>query len=122
MRRIGSLIVVLFGAAFVFLFVSAREGGSATILWRNYNNPDSPTMRLLNERHLDGIIDGIVSYNVLLQENKTKTIFCLPSDSVLTVQQAEEIINHVSHRLAKPDDVPISVLLIVGSQEAFPCS
>jgi hypothetical protein len=79
-------------------------------------------MRLLTEPHLDGIIDGIVSYNVLLQENKTKELFCLPSDSVVTVQQAEAIINHVSERLAKPDDVPISVLLIVGLQEKFPCS
>ena len=76
-------------------------------------------MRLLNERHLDGIIDGIVSYNVLLQENNTKKIFCLSSDLVLTVQQAEEIINHVAHRLAKPDDVPISVLLVVGCRKRF---
>jgi hypothetical protein len=30
------------------------------------------------------------------------------------LQQAEAIINHVSERLAKPDDVPITVLLIVG--------
>ena len=79
-------------------------------------------MQLLNERHLDGIIDGIVSYNVLLQENNTNKLFCLPSNSVLTVQEAEEIINHVSQRLAKPDDVPISVLLVIGLQEAFPCS
>jgi hypothetical protein len=122
MRRMGLLIPVVFSAVFVFLFLSAREGVSATVLLRNYNNPESLTMRLLNERHLDGIIDGIVSYNVLLQENNTKKIFCLPSDSVLTVQQAEEIINHVSQRLTKPDDVPISVLLIVGLQEAFPCS
>jgi hypothetical protein len=122
MRRIGSLIVVVFSAVFVFLLGSAKDGSSATILLRNYNKPDSPTMRLLTERHLDGIIDGIVSYNILLQENNTKKIFCLPSDSVLTVQQAEEIINHVSHRLAKPDDVPISVLLIVGLQESVPCS
>jgi hypothetical protein len=106
----------------VFLFLSAREGGSATVLLRNYDIPESLTMRLLNERHLDGIIDGIVSDNLLLQENNIKKIFCLPSDSVLTVQQAEEIINHISQRLAKPDDVPISVLLIVGLQESFPCS
>ena len=72
------------------------------------------------QRHIRD--DGIVSYNVLLQENNTKKIFCLPSDLVLTVQQAEEIINHVANRLAKPDDVPISVLLVVGLQEAFPCS
>jgi hypothetical protein len=32
-------------------------------------------MRLLNERHLDEIIDGIVSYNVLLEENKAKNYF-----------------------------------------------
>jgi hypothetical protein len=122
MRRIGRVIAVMISAALVFLFVLAREGSSATILLRNYNNPESPTMRLLTEPHLDGIIDGIVSYNVLLQENKTNKLFCLPSDSVVTVQQAEAIINHVSKRLAKPDDVPISVLLIVGLQEKFPCS
>ena len=79
------------------------------MLLGNYNNPNSPTMRLLNERHLDGMIDGIVSYNVLLQENNSNKLFCLPSDSVVTVQQAEEIINHVSQRLANPDDVPISL-------------
>jgi hypothetical protein len=62
MRRIGSLIVVSFSAVFVFLLALAADGSSATILFRNYNNPESPTMRLLNERHLDGIIDGIVSY------------------------------------------------------------
>ena len=122
MRRIGSLIVVLFSAVFVFLLALATDGSSATMLFRNYNNPESPTMRLLNERHLDGIIDGIVSYNVLLQENNTKKIFCLPLDLVLTVQEAEEIINHVAHRHANPDDVPISVLLVVGLQEAVPCS
>jgi sRNA-binding regulator protein Hfq len=122
MTRIGWLIAVVFSAAVVFLFVSAREGRSATILLRHYNNPESPTMRLLNERQLDGIIDGIVSYNVLLQENKTNKLFCLPSDAVVTVQHAEAIINHVSKRLAKPDDVPISVLLIVGLQETFACS
>ena len=122
MTRFSWLTTLVLGAVFVFLFVSTREGGSATILLRHYNNPDSPTMRLLNERHLDGIIDGIVSYNVLLQENNTNKLFCLPSDSVLTVQEAEEIINHVSQRLAKPDDVPISVLLIIGLQETFPCS
>ena len=122
MRRIGSLIVVLFSAVFVLLLALATDGSSATILFRNYNNPESPTMRLLNERHLDGIIDGIVSYNVLLQENNTKKIFCLPSDLVLTVQQAEEIITRASQKVAKPDDVPISLLLIAGLQETFPCS
>ena len=122
MRRLGWLIAVVFGAAFVFLFVWARERSGATVLFRNYNNPVSPTVRVLNERHLAGIIDGIVSYNVLLQKNNANKLFCMPSDSVLTVQQAEEIINHVSYRLANPDDVPISVLLIVGLQEKFPCS
>ena len=122
MRRIGWLIAVVFSAAFVFLFVSAREGSSATILLRHYNNPESPTMRVLNELHIGGIIDGLVSYNVFLQENNTNKLFCLRSDSVVTVQQAEEIITHVSQRLAKPDDVPISLLLVIGLQEAFPCS
>jgi hypothetical protein len=122
MRRLGWLIAVVFGAAFVFLFVWARERSSATILFRNYNNSESPTVRVLNERHLAGIIDGIVSYNVLLQKNNANKLFCMPSDSVLTVQQAEEIITRASQKVAKPDDVPISLLLIAGLQETFPCS
>jgi hypothetical protein len=32
-------------------------------------------MRLLNERHLDEIINGIGPYNVSLQENKNKLFF-----------------------------------------------
>ena len=122
MRRISGLVAVVFSAAFVFLVVSGREGHSATLLLGNYNNPESPTMRLLNERHLDGIIDGIISYNIFLHENNSDRLFCLPADSVITVQQAEEIIVRVSQRLAKPDDVPISVLLIFGLKDAFPCS
>jgi hypothetical protein len=122
MRRIGSLVAVVFSAAFVFLFVSAREGSSATMLFGNYNNPESSTMRVLNERQLDGIIDGIVSYNVFLEANNTNKLFCLPSDSVLTVQQAEEVISRASQRVANPDEVPISLLLILGLQDLFPCS
>jgi hypothetical protein len=56
MRRISRLIAVMLSASLVFVVVLAREGCSATLLLRNYNNPDSDTMRLLNERHLDGII------------------------------------------------------------------
>jgi hypothetical protein len=123
MRRICSLIAVVFSAAFIFLFVWTTEGSSATMLFRNYNNPDSSTMRVLNERHLDGrIIDGIVSYNVFLDSNNANKLFCLPSDSVLTVQQAEEIIGRASQKVAKPDDVPISLLLILGLQDIFSCS
>jgi hypothetical protein len=121
MRRIGSLVAVVFSAAFV-LFVSAREGSSATMLFGNYNNPESSTMRVLNERQLDGIIDGIVSYNVFLEANNTNKLFCLPSDSVLTIQQAEEVISRASQRVANPDEVPISLLLILGLQDLFPCS
>jgi hypothetical protein len=101
MRRISRLIAVMFSAALVFVVVLAREGSSATLLLRNYNNPDSDTMRLLNERHLDGIIDGLVSYNAFLEANSTNQLFCLPSVSVLTVQQAEEIIARASQRVAK---------------------
>jgi hypothetical protein len=49
-------------------------------------------MRLLNERHLDGIIDGIGSYNIFLQKTNDEMLFCLPDQPVLTVRQAEAII------------------------------
>jgi hypothetical protein len=118
MRRFGWAVVV-FGAALAF--GSVREGSSATLLWGNYKSPDSDTMRLLNERHLDGIIDAIVSYNIFLQKTNDEMLFCLPDESVFTVRQAEEIIASMANRLSNPDDVPISLLLIIGLQEQFAC-
>jgi hypothetical protein len=111
--------VVVFGAALTF--GSVREGSSATLLWKNYKSPDSDTMRLLNERHLDGIIDAIGSYNIFRQKINDEMLFCLPDQSILTVRQAEEIIAGVAKRLSTPDDVPISLLLIIGLQEQFAC-
>jgi hypothetical protein len=102
-------------------FGTANEGSSATLMWKNYKNPDSETMRLLNERHLDGIIDALISYNIFLQRDDSDALFCLPPDSGLTVKQAEEIIASVAKRLSNPDDVPISLLLLIGLQEQFAC-
>jgi hypothetical protein len=118
MRRFGLAILVL-GAALAF--GSVQEGTSATLLWKNYKSPDSDTMRLLNERHLDGIIDGLVSYNIFLHKDNDELLFCLPDNSVLTVREAEEIIGNVAKRLANPDDVPVSLLLIIGLKEQFAC-
>ena len=49
MRRISGLVAVVFSAAFVFLFVSGREAHSATLHLGNYNNPDSPTMSVVQK-------------------------------------------------------------------------
>jgi hypothetical protein len=54
------------GAALAF--GSAHEASSAPVLWKNYNAPESQTLPLLNKRHLDGMIDAIVSYSVFLKE------------------------------------------------------
>ena len=40
-------------------------------------------MRLLNQRHLDGIIDGFVSYNIFLHRNNDETLFCFPEGGVV---------------------------------------
>ena len=120
MRRIAWLPAFGFGA--FLAFGSAHKASSATLLWKNYNNPESRTMRLLNQQHLDGMLDAIVSYNVFLKQSNENTLFCLPTDSLLTVEQADEILGSVANRLKNPDNVPISVLLIVGLQERFPCS
>ena len=42
MTRVSWLTTLVLGAAFVFLFVSTREGSGGTMLLGNYNNPNSP--------------------------------------------------------------------------------
>jgi hypothetical protein len=39
----------------------------------------------------------------------------------LTVEQAEEIMMRKAKKMADPDGVPISIILIDGLQDTFPC-
>ena len=80
MRRFGRPVVV-FGAALAF--GSVQEGSSATLLWKSYKNPESETMRLLNQRHLDGIIDVFCLLQHFLHRNNDETLFCFPEGGVV---------------------------------------
>ena len=71
--------------------------------------------------YLDGVKEGIVMFNVTLQAEGRQPLFCQPEKLALTVEQAEEIMMRKAKKMANPDGVPISLILIHGLQDTFPC-
>jgi hypothetical protein len=83
----------------------ARQGSSATLLWKNYKNPESQTRRLLNQQHLDGIIDAIVSYNVFLRESNVGSLFCFPDSVTLPIQHKSFLFHKSDAFQSSPDQI-----------------
>jgi hypothetical protein len=71
--------------------------------------------------YLDGVREGIIELNVVLEEKRQQPLFCLPEKLVLTVGQAEDIMMRQAEKIADPEQLPIGLLLAQGLQNMFPC-
>ena len=71
--------------------------------------------------YLDGVREGIIELNVVLEEKRQQPLFCLPDKLALTVGQAEDIMMRQAEKITDPDQLPIGLLLAQGLQNTFPC-
>jgi len=71
---------------------------------------------------LDGVREGIIELNVVLEEKRQQPLFCLPEKLALTVGQAEDIMMRQAEKITDPDRLPIGLLLAQGLQNTFPCN
>jgi len=94
---------------------------AASILFRTYESPIDKADKAALKVYLDGVKEGIIMLNVTLQVEGRQPLFCQPQKLVLTVEQAEEIMMRRATKMADPDGVPISIILIHGLQDTFPC-
>ena len=93
----------------------------ASILLRTYKSPIDKADKALLKVYLDGVKEGIVMLNVTLQAEGRQPLFCQPEKLALTVEQAEKIMMREAKKMADPDRVPVSIILIHGLQDTFPC-
>jgi hypothetical protein len=88
---------------------------------QNIQSSDRQADKAALKVYLDGVKEGIFMLNVTLQEEGRQPLFCQPQKLALTFEQAEEIMMHKAKKMADPGGVPISIILIHGLQDTFPC-
>jgi hypothetical protein len=107
--------------ALIALMLSLTSSANAmTIIFKDYKaaNNDERAFYLL---YLDGVREGIIELNVVLEEKRQQPFFCLPEKLELTVGQAEDIMMRQAQKITDPDQLPIGLLLAQGLQNTFPC-
>ena len=85
-----------------------------------YRHPKTEEFRDFNRLYLGGVKSRLIAYNVYLTAEHKET-FCLPGALALTTEQADDILLRWAKRHQPPDDFPISIALLYGLQETFPC-
>ena len=113
---------MLRGAVIALMLVSLTSSADAmTVIFKDYKaaaNKDEKAFYLL---YLDGVREGIVELNVVLEEKGQQPLFCLPERLELTIEQAEDIMMRQAQKMTDPDQLPIGLLLAQGLQNTFPC-
>jgi len=105
----------------LILFGLTSSANAMTVIFKDYkaaNNKDEKAFYLL---YLDGVREGIMELNVVLEEKRQQPLFCLPEKLALTVGQAEDIMMRQAEKISDPGQLPIGLLLAQGLQNTFPC-
>jgi len=105
----------------ILFSLTLSNANAASVLLRTYKSPIDKADKALLKVYLDGVKEGIVMLNVTLQAEGRQPLFCQPQKLALTVEQAEEIMTRKAKKMADPDRVPVSIILIHGLQDTFPC-
>jgi hypothetical protein len=105
----------------ILFCLTLSYANAASILLRTYKSPIDKADKALLKVYLDGVKEGIVMLNVTLQAEGRQPLFCQPQNLALTVERAEEIMLRKAKKMADPDGVPVSIILIHGLQDTFPC-
>jgi hypothetical protein len=75
----------------LMVFSLSSGANAMTLIFKDYKvayNKDEKAFYLL---YLDGVREGIIELNVVLEENIQQQLFCMPDKLALTAGQAEDI-------------------------------
>jgi hypothetical protein len=116
-----SVTRILAGLGIATIF--AATSASAVEVWfKDYEHPATPDYAGFNKLFLDGVKSGLIAYSSAIEYDGGKPRFCLPGNLALTVEQAEDIMRRAAKKHKNSDNLPISLLLLIGLEETFPCN
>jgi Rap1a immunity proteins len=83
-----------------------------------YQHPRSPQDLTYNKAYLMGIADGLIAYNVTVDNKR----FCIPGLMPhLTFDQANDIMLRWARTASGGADLPVARALYFGLTKAYPC-
>src|SRR6516164_4615338 len=104
------------------MLVSLTSSANAmTVIFKDYKAATSDE-KAFYYLYLDGVREGIIELNVVLEEKRQQPLFCLPEKLALTIEQAEDIMMRQAEKITDPHQLPIGLLLVEGLQNTFPCN
>ena len=62
-----------------------------------------------------------MAYNAWMRHHSGPLAFCMPHDLAMTTEQTEDIMLKSADKRAAKSDMPVSLLLLWGMQDTFPC-
>jgi hypothetical protein len=104
----------------LILFSLTSNANAMTVMFKDYKAATSDE-KAVYYLYLDGVREGIIELNVVLEEKRQQPLFCLPEKLTVTVGQAEDIMIRQAEKITDPDQLPIGLLLAQGLQNTFPC-
>jgi hypothetical protein len=104
-----------------FLALTAAPAAAADVRLDSYRNPKNEAFRNFNQLYLDGVRSGLIAYNARIKSLGGQPAFCLPANLAMTTEQTEDIMLKSADKRAAKGDMLISLLLLSGLQDAFPC-
>jgi hypothetical protein len=99
----------------------ASGANAATVRFKQYQNPKDEMDRAFNTVYLDGVMEAYETVNVALKSDGKSPLYCAPPKLVVTGGQAADIMTRVAKLVSNPDEFPISILLLKGLEQTFPC-
>src|SRR5215471_10178224 len=105
----------------LILFGLTSNAKAVTVIFKDFKAATSDE-KAFYYLYLDGVREGMIELNVVLEEKKQQPLFCLPEKLVLTVGQVEDIMMRQAEKITDPDQLPIGLLLAQGLQDTFPCN
>jgi hypothetical protein len=105
----------------LMLFSLSSSANATMVRFKDYKNPKDSWSKAADKVYLDGVKEGLVMFDADLTVEGRQQSFCMPQNLALTVEQAEDIMMRQAQKMTHPDDVPISLLLLKGLEDTFPC-
>ena len=84
-----------------------------TVIFKDYKAATSDE-RAFYYLYLDGVREGIIELNGVLEEKRQQPLFCLHEKLALIIEQVEDIMMRQAEKITDLDRLPIGLILAQG--------
>ena len=99
----------------------AQPAAAADVRLDSYRNPQNQRTREFGQLYLDGVRSGLMAYNSLVQHHGGEPAFCMPGELVLSTVETERVMLRAAEKRSAKGDMLVSILLLSGLRDTFPC-